>query len=544
MEKKRTMIDLFSRSQKRWFLLGAMVFFGIAALFSGVLISGVLLQAGRFFTLHSAATATAAPVTMLASSQSAQQVHYVATDGSDDTGDGSIWTPWATITYAVTQATDGDTILVRPGWYEQQVVLQGSFARGLTIRAEVPYRTQLRYNEEQVIICFNAQGITVEGFDIAHIGPGAGIYVVQIQDSLGGAHGGDYFVNRIVLRNNILHDSYNNDIVKINNGAGQILIEGNMFYNQQGLESHLDINSVTDVIVQDNIFYNDFAGSGRVNRNDTGSYIVIKDSNSTADTNLGALNIRVRRNIFLQWEGDEDNTFVVIGEDDVEYYQAQDVVLENNLFLGNSENRMRAAFQVRGARDVLFRNNTVVGDLPSKAYAFRLSRGPGNQPNRDIYFYNNIWSDPTGTMGREDPTDWVSLDFSDTPAAATNSFVLQNNLYWNGQRSIPIGSNELINLDDDSAALVGDPHLPAQETLVVPRWDPERGTFVDGSATIRDVFVRLVHAYGVPAGQSPAIGAADPTQIPVDDILGMPRRRQQPTIGAVEQVLLAEAGNE
>ena len=72
-------------------------------------------------------------------------------------------------------------------------------------------------------------------------------------------------VSRITLRNNILHDSYNNDILKINNGAGQITVEGNIFYNQTGSDEHMDVNSVTDVVIQDNIFLNDFAGSGRAN---------------------------------------------------------------------------------------------------------------------------------------------------------------------------------------------------------------------------------------------------------------------------------------
>ncbi|MEZ4682487.1 MAG: hypothetical protein R2932_50600 [Caldilineaceae bacterium] len=115
-------------------------------------------------------------------------VRYVATDGSDADGDGTVDSPWATISHAVTQVADGATILVRPGWYEQQVVLTGSFTQGITIRSEVPYQAQLRYNREQVVTCFDAQGIALEGFDIAHLGPGAGIYVVQIQDELGAEH--------------------------------------------------------------------------------------------------------------------------------------------------------------------------------------------------------------------------------------------------------------------------------------------------------------------------------------------------------------------
>jgi len=48
--------------------------------------------------------------------------------------------------------------------------------------------------------------------------------------------------------------------VKINNGAGEVTVEGNIFYNQQGSDEHIDVNSATDVVIQDNIFFNDFAG--------------------------------------------------------------------------------------------------------------------------------------------------------------------------------------------------------------------------------------------------------------------------------------------
>ena len=70
----------------------------------------------------------------------------------------------------------------------------------------------------------------------------------------------------VVFRNNIFHDSWNNDILKINNGARRVTVEGNVFYNQTGSDEHMDVNSVTDVVIQDNIFFNDFAGSGRVER--------------------------------------------------------------------------------------------------------------------------------------------------------------------------------------------------------------------------------------------------------------------------------------
>ena len=67
----------------------------------------------------------------------------------------------------------------------------------------------------------------------------------------------------IIIRNNIFHDSYNNDLLKINNVCDNILVEGNLFYNQSGSDEHIDVNGVTNVTIQDNIFFNDFEGSGR-----------------------------------------------------------------------------------------------------------------------------------------------------------------------------------------------------------------------------------------------------------------------------------------
>ncbi|MCB9422075.1 MAG: hypothetical protein H6667_19900 [Ardenticatenaceae bacterium] len=462
--------------------------------------------------------------------------YYVAVNGSDTTGNGSEARPWATISHALDSVPDGTTILVQPGTYFGQVDLRGTFIMGVTVRSAVPYQARLRH-DHIVVTCFYGQGITLEGFDIAHSGPGAEPYVIQIQDLRGDVSGDEDAVSRIVFRNNVLHDSYNDDIVKLNNGARQVTFSGNIFYNQggPGLDSHIDINSVTDVIIQDNIFFNDFAGSGRVNNNDMGSYIVIKDSNGDHDANLGSHNIIVRRNILLNWEGDISNSFIAVGEDSVSYFQASDVRIENNLMLGNSPNPMRAVLVVRGIRNLVFRHNTIVGDLPSKAFAMRLDTQNKNPNNQQIDFYNNIWSDPTGTMGANLAEE---NDFSDTPPRETDSYTLLNNLYWNGGNSLPLDDRELVNYLDDPQRLVDNPLLAAVGTVLLPRWEPENGRFADGSTTIREAFINLVQTYAVPDPCSATIDTADPAYAPVDDILGNMRELDQlPDIGAYELIL-------
>ncbi|MCD4654436.1 right-handed parallel beta-helix repeat-containing protein [bacterium] len=459
--------------------------------------------------------------------------YYVATDGSDSTGNGSELNPWATITFALDSVPDASVILVQPGIYEGRIRIRGTFPSGVTVKSSVPYAALLR-SSEKVISAYThltgCSGITIEGFEMEHTGPGADPLMIHIDGN------GDGSVSHLTFRNNIFHDSYNNDILKINNSTHDIVVEGNMFYNQTGSDEHIDINSAANITVQDNVFFNDFEGSGRTNNNNTSSYIVIKDSNQNDDLYLGSRNIVVKRNIFFNWQGSSGCNFVLAGEDGHPYFEAFDILVENNLMLGNTSNIMRTSVGVKGCRNIVFRHNTISGDLPSLAYAMRLNQEGSNLANENIQFYGNIWSDPTGSMGAT--TLGGNDDFSDTPPGETTSFTLDTNLYWNGGENIPMDPGELVNYTDDINRVIGNPLLSGQAGLIIPRWNRAGGVFVDGSTNIRQVFVSLVMLYGVPLSGGAARDTANPAYSPMEDILGNPRNIDVgPDIGAYEALV-------
>ena len=465
-------------------------------------------------------------IALLGSSSAAAAALWVATSGSDTTGDGSLANPWATITHAVDNAVGGDEVIVRAGIYSGRQRLRREFDVPVRVRSEVPYAAKLRHDAGAALIAFTARNIVIEGFDIAHAPGNTGALVIQVQDLLGAfngsADGTDPVVSKIVFRNNIIHSSTNNDLLKVNNGAEDVLIEGNLFFNQSGSDEHIDINSVVGVTVQDNIFMN------TAERPDTSSFVVIKDSNGDSDTVLGTRQVVVRRNVFLNWHGSSGQSFVRLGEDGTANFEAVDILVENNLMLGNSGDLMRTPFTVQGSRDVVFRNNTLSGDTPSRSFAGRLIASPANPRNRDLEFANNVYSDPTGSMGAE---AFTGVDLFDAPPDQTDSALLDNNLYFNGGGSIPVDNGQFLSFTDDVNALVGDPLLTDPAGLVAPEWDGVE--FADGSTTIREAFLRLVGSWAVPAHGSPLIDAADPASSAAEDILGQVRG-VAPDLGAFE----------
>ena len=169
---------------------------------------------------------------------------------------GTFAAPWATFQHAVTAIPDaGCTVWAKDGVYSGRQRMNRRFSAPTTFRAVNPYRAIFQATET-VFTIFGGRHIVLEGLEVRHQ-PGASALVIQIQQADAASWAED-----IVVRNNVLHDSFNNDILKINNGARRVTVEGNVFYNQTGSDEHMDVNSVTDVTIRDNIFFNDFAAAG------------------------------------------------------------------------------------------------------------------------------------------------------------------------------------------------------------------------------------------------------------------------------------------
>jgi hypothetical protein len=445
------------------------------------------------------------------------KAYYVSTQGLNYKGDGSRLNPWKSIVYAVSTIPDGNTLIIKEGVYTGKVKISKTFNKGLLLKSEIPYHAKLTNDQQVISLVKEAANITIEGFEITHNSASAKPLVVHI-DGWGGRS-----VKNITLRNNIIHDSYNNDLLKINYGAEEIIVECNIFYNQGDSDEHIDINSVANITVRDNVFFNDFPKSNRKITNKSSSFIVIKDSNDNEDRFHGSENITVARNIFFNWQGSHGQSFVLVGEDGKAYYEAHNVNIYNNLMLGNSPLSIRSPFMVKGAKDINFFNNTISGDLPSNAYAIRITQEKNNKKPTNINLYNNIWSDPTGTMG--EGAYESDLDFSDTLFYQLDQFTLINNIYWNNGNALPYSILDKINPFSDDHDTIGNPHLGDNKKLISPTWNGITKSFDDGSFEIREVFLRLVYFYGIPKFNfnKRDVNSKTIPNFPKDDILGHQR---------------------
>jgi hypothetical protein len=444
----------------------------------------------------------------------ANRCHRWVAKGGKDSWPGTAGKPWATLQHATNAVPDRHCVVfVRNGVYTGSNEVDRTFHRRAVFRALHPYRAIIRSGGSALDVGSGAALITFAGFQFEQE-RGGGTVLVYVSS---GGHPPP--PRGITLRNNIFHDSYGDDVLKLRRNAHGIKVVGNILYNQADNEQLMDVNGVHHVTIMHNIFFEDFHASGRSNSRTTKHCIVVKDSDPNDSRHPGSSGIRIAGNVFLHYEGDKE-ALIALGNDGKPYYEAKHVRIFNNLMIGDNVNELHATLNIFGARDVGFFNNTIVGNERASAYAFSIDTKGSNPRNRRIWFANNIWDDPTGTMG----------DFTSGNRSQVTGLSLRRNLYWNRGRAIPKG--ELIGPGADRARIVKNPRInPRQSKIVLPLW---RGRhFASGRRTIRAEFVRLVRRYGRIPGSSPAARHAVASIAPPVDILGH-RRGSRPDIGAFE----------
>ena len=425
---------------------------------------------------------------------------FVATSGSDG-NDGSASRPWASIGYALEQVPAGGdaTIWVGAGSYVGAVETTTDFADPVRVVAVDPYRTRLTYSQNPVLI-IKSENVSFEGFEIVGQSTASNssglVYMYK-------AHGSS-------LRNNVIHDSYDNDGIRVLQ-SDDVVIAGNVLYNSA--DHMIDVNVGSQrTIIEDNVFFADYAGSGRVLPGGLSAFIVVKNSGGEQVTG----NMVIRRNVFAHYEGDK--SFLKIGADGEPVPEAVNITIENNLFhLAGSP--VDGAFEVVDARGILFRANTFVGADAADPFAGWVGTRDGSPPSEDINFVGNIFSNPGGGME----------GLIESPADLVVSGGLSHNLYWNGGNPLPTRAGDRFNFTSDPSRIEANP-LIAQQSITLPRWTGTQ--FAGGYATIRQAFVAYITRHGTPESGSPAANVGY-GGAPAEDILGNPRSATA-DLGAVE----------
>ncbi|MDR3233554.1 MAG: hypothetical protein LBT46_07835 [Planctomycetaceae bacterium] len=449
--------------------------------------------------------------------------YYIAPYGSDRTADGSETKPWQTLTKAIKSVPDdGSVIIAKDGLYTGFMMPHRAFSKPCRVKAEHPHQARFtgKNGGNRVMYLDALSRVIFDGLHIYGNGSDNGEYLIQIATEN---------THHLVFQNCIIHDSYKNDLIKLNHFANKIRFTNCVFFNpnNHGGDEHFDINTARDVIIEDSIFFNDFAGSGRAEDNQSHSFIVVK--NSENEPNVSQY-ITIRRNIFLNWSGLPDQAYILLGEDNKDFFEAADVLIENNLFLHNQTVRTVGTFLFKGGlRRVTVRANTITGEpfrLKSGLFGgyaavfWKLSRNP---PQEDILFAGNIFCNNAGS----------SLRFSAGKQEyfVDGGFKAVSNVYWNGKNPVKAERDDIFVPKNDPRAILTSPKLPdVPAKLPLPRIENAASA---ENFSIRKAFESLVKKYAVPAPGSSAIGSADPKNMPEDDILGK-KRSKNPDIGCYE----------
>ncbi|HEX5059089.1 MAG TPA: hypothetical protein VFV99_07000 [Kofleriaceae bacterium] len=408
-------------------------------------------------------------------------VVYVATTGDDNSGDGTMGSPYRTIQRTYDRVAPGTTILVQPGVYATPLDLTRTVSpERIAIAAVTPYTVTVE-DLSQPLSCSGCTGLVLDGLYVHATGSG-GLPVLHI-------NGGQ----DVVIRNCIVDNSGSSATIRLSGDPVNVTVLRNMVFDGN---PPLHAAQITDVSIVDNLVVHTRMLNGPL---------------MWLESPLGGTS-RIQRNILAGFRGCIDCGMLEMRLD-------TGTRVESNLLVSSTA-QSDGAFKLEGPIDATIQFNTVVGDVPGTAFALTGTEYNAT-PVSSLILRNNVFADPTGTLG----------DFSDGTTTDIPSPVLMSNAYWNNGAAMPPGVNDSVDWTNDPQAVLADPELPSFAAFTPPVWDAANHQFADGSKTICDEFYRIALSYGMPAAGSPLVGAATGPDRPLD-LLGFARTKG--AIGALE----------
>jgi hypothetical protein len=232
---------------------------------------------------------------LIAPQAAAAATYYVSPTGND-TNNGSTDSPFATFTHAVDQLNAGDSLILKNGTYQQQLVIpadkDGAANALITIQAENIGQAIIDYypSQEASAVIINGDYIKIVGLEVLRSKnygiENKGQYNIiqsnKVHDSIGhGIYTDNVYTT--IDANEVFHASMMNQprtidsgwgsAIKVKMGGDHAIIRNNYVYNNYG--EGIAVTRGADALVRNNFVYNNYA----VNIYVDNSYNVLVENN-------------------------------------------------------------------------------------------------------------------------------------------------------------------------------------------------------------------------------------------------------------------------
>lgn len=339
---------------------------------------------------------------------------FVATTGSDSSGQGTITSPFATLAKAVNVANPGDTIILRGGTYSGNVTItdanitiksyDGEWAKISSSNTNSAITSTLRFD-------LDAWNCKLQRLEIA----GGYYYSVMTLSNWDSGASNEHGASYLTIEDCKLHDS-GRDVIKLTPGSNDVIIRRCEIYNS-GRRDPSNAEGIDNVngdrmIVQDT-YIHDITTTGVYPKGGATNCIIERN----LFNNIGQVGIMVGGDTDVEWF--DDGT--------TQYYESIDATIRNNVVM----NTQMAGIGLYAALRPQVYNNTLVnvGISSQGAVLFTAIDHylPPNftsyvhTPNTDVTFVNNI---VTQSASSTRPM------FNIRDGGLTGTLTLNNNRYY------------------------------------------------------------------------------------------------------------------